>query len=243
MTRTTAFSQSASFTSRRATSSEGSSRRTLHRFCAGFALLAAVAAGGCGGRGEPLPAAGGRGPGEEMFTPVKMRLHPVFTQVRDWDGDGKPDGIEALVELQDRFGDTLKAAGVVRFELYAYRQFAPDPRGERLTGPFTGRLDTVAEQAAHWSRPERAYLFQLAFPKAREESSYVVEAVFERPGGGRLFDRIVLEGRPKEPRQPRSTTQPLFGGPEPRGPRKEDTTRESASPAIPVSPTSRTSQP
>jgi hypothetical protein len=61
-----------------------------------------------------------------LFGPVAMRLHPIFTQVKDWTGDNKPDGIEALIELQDQFGDPTKASG--RVVLRAVRISAIQPR-------------------------------------------------------------------------------------------------------------------
>lgn len=130
-----------------------------------------------------------------MFQPVRVRLHPVFTQVRDWTGDGRPDGIEVLIELLDQFGDTTKAAGDVRFELHAFREFSPDPRGERIVSPFEGQLMTVEQQRARWSRPSRAYQFQLAWSGIRSETTYVLTTTFETTGGQRLFDQLLIEGR------------------------------------------------
>lgn len=157
---------------------------------------------GC--RGEPPPVEAP--PREELFDPVRMRLHPVFTQVRDWSGDGNPDGFEVLVEMLDSFGDTTKAAGRVRFELYDYRPFNPDPRGDRLVAPYEGRLDTAEQQLAHWSRPSRAYTFQLAYPRVQASRSYVLLATFEQPDGKRFFDQIILEGRASRP--PAATEEP-----------------------------------
>jgi hypothetical protein len=128
-----------------------------------------------------------------IFMPVRLRLHPVFTQLQDWTDDGKIDGVETLIELTDRFGDTTKAAGVVRFELFNYRPFDPDPRGDRLFPPFEGRLLTFEQQQAHWSRPSRAYLFQLAAPSLDPSRAYVLSATFDQTGGGRFFDQIVIE--------------------------------------------------
>src|SRR5437868_3820097 len=73
-----------------------------------------------------------------MFGPVSMRIHPIFTQVKDWTGDNHPDGVEALIEFQDQFGDPTKAAGNVIFELYSYRAYHPDPRGDRIVNPWVG---------------------------------------------------------------------------------------------------------
>jgi hypothetical protein len=129
------------------------------------------------------------------FGPVSMRIHPVFTQIKDWTGDGRPDGIEVLLEFDDQFHDPTKAAGQVVFELYSFRQASPDPRGRRLLNPWIGSLTSVADQEAHWNRTSRTYTFQLADPKISENQIYVLTATFDQEGGGRFFDRIILKGK------------------------------------------------
>ena len=134
-----------------------------------------------------------------MFGPTRMRIHPIFTQVKDWTGDGQPDGIEALIEFQDRFDDPTKASGRAVFELFEYRAYNPDPRGERVHSPWTGSLMTVDEQRARWNRTLSTYSFRLAFPNVSEGRNYVLAAGFDRTAGegqaSRFFDRIVIEGR------------------------------------------------
>ncbi len=138
-----------------------------------------------------------------MFGPVRMRIHPIFTQVKDWTGDGEPDGIEALVEFQDRFDDPTKASGNTIFELFEYRPYNPDPRGERATSPWTGSLVTLDEQRARWNRTLSTYSFRLPFTGVRVSRDYVLAASFDRAAregeASRFFDRIVLEGQRKEP--------------------------------------------
>jgi hypothetical protein len=136
------------------------------------------------------------GPEKGMFGPVSMRIHPIFTQIKDWTGDGAPDGIDALVEFQDQFGDPTKAAGQVVFELYEFRPSQPDPRGPRLANPWIGTLETVPQQQSRWNRTSRTYSFQLAFPGIRTDRNYVLTAMFELSNGGRFFDRIILEPPP-----------------------------------------------
>src|SRR6187200_3604810 len=68
---------------------------------------------------------------DEMFAPASIRIHPTFTQFKDWTGDGAPDGIEALVEVQDSFGEPTRAKGSVMFELDSYRPQFPEQRGPR----------------------------------------------------------------------------------------------------------------
>ena len=130
-----------------------------------------------------------------LFGPVAMRLHPIFTQVKDWTGDGRADGIEALIELQDQFGDPTKASGRVVFELYDYQALNPERRGERVVNPWIGYLETLDEQRDRWNRTSRTYSFQLQYDQIRPNNTYVLTAQFQLSGGQRFFDRIILEGR------------------------------------------------
>jgi hypothetical protein len=131
-----------------------------------------------------------------LFGAAAMRIHPIFTQVKDWTGDGRPDGIEALIELQDQFGDPTKASGRVIFELFSYRAYDPDHRGERLVNPWIGDLSTLEAQRDRWNRTSRTYGFQLQYDQIREEQTYVLTATFELSNGGRFFDQIVLAPKP-----------------------------------------------
>jgi len=132
-----------------------------------------------------------------LFGPAAMRIHPIFTQVKDWTGDTRSDGVEALVELQDQFGDPTKASGRVIFELFSYRKYDPDPRGERLVNPWIGDLSTLEAQRDRWNRTSRTYVFQLQYDQISDELAYVLTATFELSNGQRFFDRIILQ--PKEP--------------------------------------------
>ena len=137
----------------------------------------------------------------QMFAPVSMRIHPIFTQVKDWSGDGVVDGIEALLEFQDQFTDPTKAAGDVVFELYAYRPYSPESRGERVLNPWLGSLRALRDQEARWNRTSRTYSFELEYPEIRDDRDYVLVATFDT-GQTRFFDQIVLEGR-RTPRDQR----------------------------------------
>jgi len=132
----------------------------------------------------------------DLFAAADMRIHPIFTQVMDWTGDNKPDGIEALVEFTDQFGDPTKATGKIMFELFEYRYDFPDPRGHRVVNPWIGSLLTADDQRAHWSRTTGTYRFQLAYPQIVTSRSYVLTATFERQEGGRYFDQIIIEAQP-----------------------------------------------
>ena len=152
-----------------------------------------------------------------MFAPVSMRIHPIFTDIKDWTGDGQPDGVEALLEFQDQFNDPTKAAGQVIFELFTYRAYHADMRGDRVCNPWVVPLQTLEQQQARWNRTSRTYSFRLEHPGIRDEQSYVLTASFDT-GKTRFFDRMVLEGRnrPRElpatkPSSPRPATRSAIG--------------------------------
>lgn len=128
----------------------------------------------------------------DMFGPTGMRIHPIFTQVRDFNNDGTPDGIEVLIEFTDQFGDPTKATGRIIFELFEYEPYQPDPRGRRLANPWVGTLDTVSDQRQRWDRTSRSYSFPLAYPQVRQDVAYVLTASFDPGTGERLFDRVIL---------------------------------------------------
>jgi hypothetical protein len=149
----------------------------------------------------PAPQAGREGD----FAPTKLRVHPTFTQVKDWTGDGKLDGIEAVIELLDSYGEPTRGNGSLMFELWSYRPNDPAVVGTRVAGPWRGPLLTREDQDGHWSKALRAYTFQLEMPNVNPTKEYVLTASFEPPGGadkptagGRLFDRLVIEPAPEK---------------------------------------------
>jgi hypothetical protein len=116
---------------------------------------------------------------QQMFGPASVRIHPTFTQVRDWSGHGKPDGIEATLEIQDQFGEPTRATGRAMFELFGYRKDSPQVRGLRIGGPWIYYLNTRIQQQDHWNPALRSYTFQLPFPKAQKGQYYVLTVQFD----------------------------------------------------------------
>ncbi len=106
-----------------------------------FSLV--IVANGCTSGPEPVR--------DEMFAPATIRIHPTFTQFKDWTGDGTPDGVEALVEVQDTFGEPTRVVGDVMFELHTYRPDMPEQR-RAIGGPWRHMLTTRAEQEERWNR-------------------------------------------------------------------------------------------
>ena len=150
-----------------------------------------------------------------MFGPASVRLHPTFTQVRDWSGSGKPDGIEATLEIQDQFGEPTRTTGRAMFELFNYQKESPRVRGRRIAGPWIASLDSKADQQEHWNSALRAYTFQLHYPMVRLNEYYVLTVQFDlnsttseaQPATattntntsiGRLFDQLIIEPKDEE---------------------------------------------
>ena len=135
----------------------------------------------------------GGGAPAEMFRPIAMRIHPVFTGPKDWTDDGRPDGIEALIELTDQFGDPIKGSGQVIFELFRFRRYHPDPRGTPIQ-TWVMPIQTLKEQKEHWRRIGSAYAFQLPLDNVASYPSTVLTAEITLDnGGGRIRDQIVLQ--------------------------------------------------
>ncbi len=77
-----------------------------------LALSAVLLLAGCSSQIVPRPETAEE---SQLFGPVSMKFDS-FSKVKDWSGRGAPDGVEALVEFDDRFGDRTKAAGTILFE-------------------------------------------------------------------------------------------------------------------------------
>lgn len=142
-----------------------------------------------------------------MFGPQTVRIHPTFTRAKDWTGDGTPDGVEAVLELQDEFGEPTRATGRAMFEVYQYRPYHPDPRGKRHPQVWEWSLKSKPEQVAHWSRALRAYSFKIPLDPGRQ--TVVLAASFELAGGTpRMFDQIILEPSGRTAPVPQPNTKP-----------------------------------
>jgi hypothetical protein len=135
----------------------------------------------------------------------------TFSKVKDWSGRGAPDGVEALVEFDDRFGDRTKAAGTILFELFAYRPGWPDPRGVRLANPWTASLSDYDEQKAHWETASGSYLFRLAYDQTAWNRNYVLTATFQSSSGARFFSQTVLKAQAPESHEQSTSSIPIVG--------------------------------
>jgi hypothetical protein len=134
------------------------------------------------------------GSGMDMFTPVKMRLHPLSRIVTP-PAPAEPIA-EARIELMDQFDDICKGAGAVYCELFVYSGFGQNHRGERI-GVWNFDLNKPEANKQHWDGITRTYLLKLPLPTGssvalKKQAKVVLAATWTLPNGNRLTDDITL---------------------------------------------------
>ena len=135
--------------------------------------------------GLPTVTAGSPAP----FAPVRLQVHPL-THL-----DVDPDNVVRLichVELKDRWGDTTKARGLLRIELY---RPSGDVRPDLLTQELSWQLDLrdLELNASLFDPATRSYRLQLGGLPAWAEAMARRMATGTGDGAGRLLVRAVLE--------------------------------------------------
>jgi hypothetical protein len=141
----------------------------------------------------PMPE-GGTDPVPEwaqMFDPKSLVIG-FFTQAKDFDGKGGPDGLAVRVQPIDQFGDPTKAVGAYRIEVFDYRQKSLEKRGDRLGHWFVSVLDAESNRK-YYDPIDRAYVFPLLWDQPiGSGQAVVVQAIFYPPGG---FDEKLIAQR------------------------------------------------
>jgi len=99
----------------------------------------------------------------ELLMPQRIELVEAFTGFRSFDGDATPEGIEVLVRALDAFGDPVKIAGTIRFELYSFEQASGNRAGRRLCEPWDVTLVTQQDQKRYWNLVTGMYEVPLRF--------------------------------------------------------------------------------
>jgi hypothetical protein len=116
----------------------------------------------------------GAGRLEQLIYPVKAEFGR-FTRGYDTDGDGVDDGVIVYLELSDRTGDAIKAAGRVEIEMW---DLAASPEQSRL-GQWKYAIDELPQ---YWLAGMMAnhYRFELKWPDQRhpEHKNLTVKARF-----------------------------------------------------------------
>jgi hypothetical protein len=154
-----------------------------------LALTLAAFLAGCQ-FGKPPALSSGAG-GMDMFTPQKMRLHPL-SRILPADKNALRT-LEARLEFTDQFGDIGKGAGAVYIELFAYESLVPNHHGDRL-GIWNFDLSTPQANKEHWDSITRTYLFKPSLPAAAlaKRTRVMLQGTFVLPGGARLTDELAL---------------------------------------------------
>ena len=132
----------------------------------------------------------------ELLQPVTVKVHHSSRVVRKEAG-GEFDGLIVACEVKDRFGDPVKALGVMRFEAYAYARSQPENKGARVGFWPNVRIDSLQAIQKHWDGIWGLYRFNLRWRmQVRVKDRFVLEATLTTPEGEQLSDSYVLEVRP-----------------------------------------------
>lgn len=134
-------------------------------------------------------------PGLNVLLPKKIRIHP-FTGTRTFEEAGNITGLDVRIEALDPYGDTTKAFGDFRFELYSFMPNSTERKAGKLVTwevPLTDPKDNFN----HWNSINRAYEFKLQWAAGITAGQrYVLVAVFTSPYTKRLFaERIFIAGQ------------------------------------------------
>ena len=125
------------------------------------------------------------------YSPVKIDIMPLTEFVSLNKADEKSD-INVYVSLLDSFGSQKKSPGTFRFEIYEYVQRSAEPRGRRIAIWPDIDLTKAAENNKYWRDFLRAYLFNLPFEPAVNQS-YILQITFLCPTDKRLSDECILK--------------------------------------------------
>jgi hypothetical protein len=130
-----------------------------------------------------------------LMLPKSIAIHP-FTGMRVFDDAGGVKGIDVRIEAKDSYGDSTRAFGDYRFELYTFRPNSLDPKDAQiatwevpLTDPKVNRL--------HWDNITRTYKFRLQWNQPIPVGQhFVIVVVFSSPLTERMFaERVFVSGQ------------------------------------------------
>jgi len=129
-----------------------------------------------------------------LLLPKEIRVHD-FTTTQTFDKQGRK-GIEVRMQALDAYGDSTKAFGDFRFELYQYRAQSLNPKG-KLIATWPESVQDPRKNLIHWDDISRTYVFKLqwydAIPTGKR---FVLVAIFTSPFTERLFaERIFVAGQ------------------------------------------------
>ena len=130
-----------------------------------------------------------------LMLPKSIHIHP-FTGMRTFDEVGGVRGIDARIEARDAYGDTTRAFGDFRFELYSFRPNSLDPKNKKIASWDVSLLDSK-DNNLHWDGITRTYKFKLQWDQPIPVGQqFVLVTVFSSPFTERLFsERVFVSGQ------------------------------------------------
>ncbi len=130
-----------------------------------------------------------------LMLPKTISIHP-FTGTRTFDDAGGVKGIDVRIEAKDSYGDTTRAFGDFRFELYTYRPNSLDPKDTKIA-TWDVPLSDPQTNLRHWDSITRTYQFRLQWSQPIPVGNrFVLVAVFSSPYGQRAFtERVFVSGQ------------------------------------------------
>ena len=149
---------------------------------AGVLLVMTALLAGCGGNNHG-PAGRTTLSSSPLIGPVRINVHDSSGIIRKKAG-GDFDGIIAACEVLDRFDDSIKAMGVMRFEAYEYAPSEPENKGARIGFWPDVRIDSLESIQQHWDSIWGLYRFNLTWEvEVQAGRRYILEATLTTPSG------------------------------------------------------------
>ena len=162
-----------------------------------LALLSVMMAflAGCPRGGSPSGVGSGTR-GSRLLGPVAINIHDSSAIIRKKAG-GDFDGIIAACEVLDRFDDSIKTTGVMRFEAYEYAPSEPENKGARIGFWPDVRIDSLESIQQHWDSIWGLYRFNLTWQiDAQSGRRYILEATLTTPDGEQFSGNHMLHASP-----------------------------------------------
>ena len=133
-------------------------------------------------------------PPPALLQPVTIKIHDSSTVVRK-EGGGDFDGLIVACEVRDRFGDPVKAWGLIRFEVYSYARSQPGNKGPRV-GFWSVPIDSLEAIQQYWDSIFGVYRFNLRWTRqVKLRERFIVEAMLTTKEAEQLSDSQVLQAR------------------------------------------------